>query len=92
MRNRYPDDCYRCTKWVAAGEGHFERLPGGGWRVQHADCAIAFRGQPDPVNQARNERQHARTVERWTEKAAGTGRAAQRARRRLRDMAAEART
>lgn len=43
MRNRYPGICYRCGEWVKAGEGHFERIPGG-WRTQHAHCAIRFRG------------------------------------------------
>jgi len=42
MRNRYPGECYRCQKWVPAGEGHFERL-GSTWRVQHAACAIEHR-------------------------------------------------
>lgn len=39
MRNKYPGICYRCGKEVKAGEGHFERYHGG-WRVQHASCAI----------------------------------------------------
>lgn len=43
MRNMYPGTCYRCGKHCAAGEGHFERKRGG-WRVQHAKCAIVFRG------------------------------------------------
>lgn len=44
MRNKYGGDCYRCGKWCAPGAGHFERVPGRGWRVQHADCAIEHRG------------------------------------------------
>ena len=40
MRNKYPGECYRCGGHVAKGEGHFERHKGG-WRVQHASCAIA---------------------------------------------------
>lgn len=44
MRNKYPGICYRCGKRVEVGEGHFERVPGRGWRVQHADCAIKYRG------------------------------------------------
>jgi len=79
MRNRYPGPCYRCKKTVAAGEGHFERFAGG-WRTQHAICAIENRGTPDPARKARNERLLAL-------KAQGTGRAAQRARKRLRDEA-----
>lgn len=39
MRNKYPGTCYRCNAHVAAGAGHFERHKGG-WRTQHADCAI----------------------------------------------------
>lgn len=39
MRNRYPGTCYRCGGHVAKGAGHFERHQGG-WRTQHADCAI----------------------------------------------------
>lgn len=42
MRNRYPGTCYRCGKTVDAGDGHFERH-NGGWRTQHASCAIAHR-------------------------------------------------
>jgi hypothetical protein len=44
MRNKYPGTCYRCGKRVEVGEGHFERIPGKGWRVQHAECAIKYRG------------------------------------------------
>ena len=43
MRNRQPGLCYRCGRWCAEGEGHFEKNPKG-WRVQHADCAIKYRG------------------------------------------------
>lgn len=43
MRNRYPGICYRCSERVEAGAGHFERH-NGGWRTQHAECAIAYRG------------------------------------------------
>lgn len=42
MRNRFPGTCYRCGKTVEAGAGHFERH-NGGWRTQHADCAIRAR-------------------------------------------------
>lgn len=47
MRNAYADYCYRCGKLVEAGKGHFERDKTKSfkkWRVQHADCAIRFRG------------------------------------------------
>lgn len=43
MRNKYPGKCYRCGQNVGPGDGHFERIPGG-WRVQHAECAIQHRG------------------------------------------------
>jgi len=42
MRNRYPGTCYRCGEHVKAGDGHFERYKGG-WRTQHASCAISAR-------------------------------------------------
>ena len=42
MRNKYPGTCYRCHGHVAAGAGHFERHQGG-WRTQHAQCAIQYR-------------------------------------------------
>ena len=77
MRNRYPGPCYRCGETVAAGEGHFERFVGG-WRVQHVTCAIEFRGTPDPARQAYQARRDELTAQ-------GTGRRAQRARRRIRD-------
>jgi hypothetical protein len=47
MRNKFPGTCYRCGLPVAAGAGHFERS-GGGWRTQHADCAIRWRGEAAP--------------------------------------------
>jgi len=42
MRNKHPGICYRCNEWCPAGDGHFERSRGG-WRVQHAACAISHR-------------------------------------------------
>lgn len=82
MRNQYPGPCYRCGTTVEANKGHFERHPGPGpvrWRVQHAECAIEHRGTPDPVReQASLRRDNLRAL--------GTGRRAQRARKRLRDM------
>jgi len=81
MRNRFTGICYRCGKDVAVGEGHFERFRGG-WRTQHASCAIEFRGTPDPALDSDRQRRLERL-------AAGTGRTAQRARRRLRDQANE---
>lgn len=76
MRNKHPGRCYRCGEWCAAGDGHFERFAGG-WRVQHASCAIKFRGTPDLERQKMNAR-------RENAKMAGTGKQAREARRRLR--------
>lgn len=42
MGNKFPGVCYRCQKEVVPGAGHFERYMGG-WRVQHASCAITAR-------------------------------------------------
>ena len=47
MRNRFPGICYRCSTRVEVGDGHFERHAGG-WRTQHADCAIKWRGTGGP--------------------------------------------
>jgi hypothetical protein len=56
MRNKFPGQCYRCGKQVAAGAGHFERpstktleklglvAVRNRWLIQHADCAIKYRG------------------------------------------------
>jgi hypothetical protein len=43
MRNKYPGYCYRCGGYVAKKEGHFERYKNT-WKIQHADCAIKYRG------------------------------------------------
>lgn len=76
MRNKHPGRCYRCGQWCAAGDGHFERFAGG-WRVQHASCAINFRGTSDPERQ-----KHAARIQ--FAKMAGTGKAARKARARFR--------
>lgn len=78
MRNKYPGTCYRCGKRVEAGDGHFERF-GGGWRTQHATCAIEFRGTPDPAREASKLRRLQSAVHL-------TGRAGQKARRALREL------
>ena len=75
MRNKHPGICYRCGKNVAAGDGHFERF-GSSWRLQHATCAIEYRGTPDPAREALN-------LAKTKARAAGTGKRAQRARQRL---------
>lgn len=57
MRNEYPGICYRCGGRVEKGEGHIEKLNydhrkkwpempmyRNMWLMQHADCAIKYRG------------------------------------------------
>lgn len=80
MRNKFAGTCYRCGGHVAPGDGHFERF-NSGWRTQHANCAIKFRGTPDPARQAQ-------ALHFLRKDALGTGKRAQNARRRLRDMEA----
>lgn len=53
MRNRYPGTCYRCGLWCPEGEGHFERR-GHEWLLQHARCAIMFRGTDRHYRRAPN--------------------------------------
>lgn len=76
MRNRFAGKCYRCGANVAPGDGHFERF-NGGWRTQHASCAIEFRGKTDPAREAA-------TKGIMEQRASGTGKTAQRARKWLR--------
>lgn len=47
MRNKFKGVCYRCGKEVLPGEGHFQRSSKGKWKwvVQHAACAIKYRGR-----------------------------------------------
>lgn len=80
MRNKFPGTCFRCGELVEVGAGHFERT-GDHWRVQHAGCAIKFRGQPEKIRDDLR-------MQRLEQIAKGTGSAAQRARRELRDQAA----
>lgn len=76
MRNKFGGNCYRCGTLVEPGAGHFERFRGS-FRVQHASCAIEFRGTPDPERDADRLRRLRNLAE-------GTGKSAQRARRILR--------
>ena len=57
MRNKFGGPCYRCGQWVKKGEGHFERHKGG-WRVQHASCAITERNKREQIKDQYNERIH----------------------------------
>ncbi len=81
MRNRYPGTCYRCGGHVAAGDGHFERFRGG-WRTQHATCAILHRGTQDLERAAYR-------LEKIKRAALLTGKRGQRARRSLRAIDSE---
>ncbi len=87
MRNQFPGTCYRCNQAVAAGQGHFERNYQGGqkWRLQHAECAIQHRGT-DVGKEGATELRAAWQLKRLKQKALGTGRPAQKARKRLKDM------
>jgi len=61
MRNRFPGSCYRCHDNVEVGAGHFEKFRHG-WRLQHAECAVAYRGSgmsarmPRPASMAEAQR------------------------------------
>lgn len=56
MRNQFPGTCYRCGKRVEPFKGHFERVTESQieklgesvrskkWLLQHAQCAIDYRG------------------------------------------------
>ena len=45
MRNKYPGVCYYCSKEVAKGAGHFEKVKGtrNSWRTIHAECVFIQR-------------------------------------------------
>lgn len=75
MRNGYSGTCYRCNMLCEVGDGHFERF-GRGWRVQHASCAILYRGEADPARRALD-------MANLKARAASTGKRAQRARQQL---------
>lgn len=92
MRNKFPGWCYRCKLHVAAGEGHVERVLGA-WKMQHAACAIEHRGTAVGRDTEADARQAAILAERQLkvtiEKAAGTGKAASKARKALRQRGIE---
>jgi hypothetical protein len=91
MRNQFSGTCYRCGETVAVGAGHFERnYTGSGprWRTQHADCAIKFRGVQTEDHKIEEQKRHAARIRRWEERAAGTGKGANRARKALRELTA----
>lgn len=65
MRNTYSGICYRCGKEVKPRKGHFEMIPSkervqkkifGKWRLQHAECAIQYRGTKIGKENSMNER------------------------------------
>lgn len=83
MRNQFAGTCYRCGETVEAGAGHFEKTPfSRGWRVQHAECAIKFRGT-DVGKPGETEQREAWQQRRLQERAQGTGKRAQRARQAI---------
>lgn len=90
MRNQFPGTCYRCGEEVAAGAGHFEKTPFTRfWRVQHAECAIKFRGT-DVGKDGETERREAWRKRKLERDASGTGKRAQRARQELARLHVEA--
>ena len=83
MRNQFAGTCYRCGETVEAGAGHFEKTPfPRGWRVQHAECAIKFRGT-HVGKPGETEQREAWQQRRLQERAQGTGKRAQRARQAI---------
>lgn len=74
MTNRYPAMCYRCGGRCEIGEGRSERFKGG-WRTQHASCALLYRDKPEDGH-----------VREYAALAQGVGPAARRARAKLRRM------
>lgn len=91
MRNQYPGTCYRCGDEVAAGDGHFERTLDRfkKWRLQHASCAIRFRGT-DVGKPGETEKRERFALGNLWSKASGTGPKAQRARAKLRELGYDA--
>lgn len=65
MRNKYGGDCYRCGGWVKPGRGYFERVPGSGWRVQHAECQTKFKGTKHTVTNAFKTEDHRTGEDIW---------------------------
>lgn len=60
MRNKYSGYCYRCGGFVDRGEGHYEIMRNGRgskWRLQHADCAVKYRGTKVQGNGERPEQE-----------------------------------
>lgn len=60
MRNKYPGYCYRCGGYVDCGEGHYEIMRNGRdskWRIQHADCAVKYRGTKVQGNGTRSKQE-----------------------------------
>lgn len=89
MRNQFAGTCYRCGETVEAGAGHFEKTPFTRfWRVQHAECAIKFRGT-DVGKDGETEKRSAWRLRKLQSEATGTGKRAQRARQTLRAIQAE---
>jgi len=60
-RNKYDGPCYKCSRTVEAGTGHFEKL-GRGWRVQHALVPGDGRVTCDQASVAKTYTDHMETV------------------------------
>ena len=53
MRNKHPGICYKCGKFVAKNEGHFERH-NKGWRVIHVECVFQQRTEKSQNKSGKN--------------------------------------
>lgn len=95
-RNKYAGQCYRCRKTVQPGDGHFERILGG-WRVQHASCAVIHRftdyGKTEhdlemdkKMSDVRHVRHQKALKARLLERSQESGRSGGKARKKLREM------
>lgn len=45
MLNKAPCPCVRCGEIVKTGDGHFVKIPGKGWKVEHGMCPVIQRAQ-----------------------------------------------
>lgn len=43
MQNKAPGPCVVCGETVPANEGHFIKIKGQGWKVQHGICPVVQR-------------------------------------------------
>lgn len=45
MLNKAPVACIRCGETVEVGDGHFVKVAGKGWKVEHATCPVVQRAR-----------------------------------------------